>query len=151
MKKALLTLILLAAVSAPCAMLSSCSEDEEKVSVIYRLLDKDNKPTNIIAYGDKMSFELTITNTSDYEIKFNDERELYVTAYCVYTTEGDFIGYASLTDELMMRPLSIKPGEQYRTIRVWVRDPIPIGDYYSPITINLGKNVFDYKLHFRIQ
>lgn len=153
MKKILSVFIHLVAISAPFLMLSSCSDENEEseATVIYRLLDKDNNPTNVITYGDKMSFELIITNASDHEIKIDDERELYATAYCVYTCEGHYVGYASPTDELIMRPLSIRPGEQYRSVRTWVRTPIPIGVYYSPITIIIGNKVFDYKLPFKIQ
>ena len=125
---------------------------EVPVSVVYRLLDKNGKETDVINEGDVMFFELLVTNTTNRELKFKDELELYSSAFSVFTSEGNYAGYAILTIDLIGRPpLTLKPGEQFRKRQVWGPDPLPTGEYYSPVTIRIdGKEVLNYKLNFTI-
>lgn len=168
MKKILSFLILLATISSTVIFAPSCSDNDDFIDGIfndsiikgsveagfpttYRLLDKNMKPTNVITYGEKMFFELIVTNFTNHEMKFQDERCIGETAYCVYTSDGQFVGGAAVAVELIYKPLTLKPGETFRTGEVWARDPLPKGNYYSPLKIKVDDKVINYKLKFKIQ
>ena len=123
-----------------------------KVSVAYNMLDKDSKATTIINHGEEMSFELIVDNVTNQVIKYEDERELLSSAFCVYTNDGNYVACAYLTDDLIPKPLTIQPGERYRTVQKWKRTPLAKGEYYSPIIIKVdNEEIINNILKFKIQ
>ena len=142
----------LAAIAFLAFTISDCGDDENELSATYRILNHQGESTDVIHYGDEMGFELIVTNSSGHEIKFKDERELYASAFLVYTHDGNYAGSAYLTDDLIPRPLTLKPSEKFHMRVEWERDPLPKGTYYSPLTIQLNnKTVINLKIDFEIQ
>ena len=143
----LLHLLLLASLSY-----MGCSSDEEsELSVHYCIKDQSGKELPSFYEGQEIFFELTVSNTSDHEFKFKDEREFILSAFSVYNSDGDYIDAAAKSMLDMMRPVSIKPGESFYKRQRWERNPLPPGDYYSPLSIRIGKKTRSYITKFKVQ
>lgn len=128
------------------------SYDSNDFSAIYRLVNENGEETDAFNYGDKMTFEFIIVNGTDCEIKYRDDKELLQSAFHVYTYDGKYVGHAKIADDLMMRPVTIKPGEKYMKRQNWENTPLPQGEYYSPITVIInGKVILNDTLTFKIQ
>ena len=129
-----------------------CSDDDNELSATYRLVNKQGEVKDVFSYGDEMTFELIVTNSSNHTIKFNDVRELYKTAFQVFTSDGNYVNSAVLYDEFIMRALTLKPNEDFHMRMTWQQEPLPKGDYYSPLIIQLNeKTVINQRIKFKIQ
>ena len=59
-----------------------------------------------------------------------------------------------LADDLMIHPVSIPPGEQFKIVLQWpwLKVPLPIGKYSSTCTLNIDeKRKNSYSLNFEIR
>jgi len=120
--------------------LVSCSSDEDKVEVIYHVMDNNGHETSVFNYGDDIVFEVIFTNTTNQTLKFEDEFYFLRGAFIVYDSEGQLFNPIP-TDDLLMHPITIEQGEQFcrQLIWPWARVPLPIGKYYSTCTPNIDK------------
>ena len=132
--------------------LVSCSSNEDEVKTVYHVLDKNGQEDNVIKYGEEFVLELIIENNIDYALYFKDYLELVRDAFIVYNAEGQQFN-PILTDDLMMRPITIEPGDQFcrRLIWPWSLVPLPPGKYYSSCTLIIGKMSYKtYTVDFEI-
>lgn len=118
----------------------SCSSDEDKVEVIYHVMDNNGHETSVFNYGDDILFEALVTNTTNQTLKFEDKSYFLRGAFIVYDSEGQLFNPFP-TDDLLEHPVTIEPGEQFcsRLLWPWNIVPLPIGKYYSKCTPNINK------------
>lgn len=116
------------------------SFDGKETAIIYHLLDKNGKETTIFSYGDKILFELIVTNTTNHTLIFDDESDFVKKVFVVYNSEGQpFNPIISKTLIYRKQPVTIAPGEKFKRCLIWPWDlvPLPRGKYISPCTIDI--------------
>lgn len=131
----------------------SCNKDVEGTldySVHYCLLDENGDESTSFHMGEDIVFELTLVNTSDHELKFKDEREFILSAFSVYNSSRDYMNTAAVNVLENMHPVSVKPGESYQKRQRWEREPLPPGEYYSPLTVRIGNKTRNYITKFKV-
>ena len=138
-----------------CVLLLSCSSDDDVdfIKVEYHILDKNGQEVNVINYGDEFILEVIVTNSTDQILKFKDVWYLLNGAYIVYNSEGQMFNPIPHND-LMMRPVTIEPGEQFRNGLIWPWTSVPLtkGKYYSTYTLNIDKMINkSYTITFEIK
>lgn len=130
-----------------------CSSDDEDVTAIYHLLDINGQETTVFNSGDDIVFELIVINSTNHTLKYADERDFINGAFIVYNSEGQLFN-PILADDLMIHPVSIPPGEQFKIVLQWpwLKVPLPIGKYSSTCTLNIDeKRKNSYSLNFEIR
>lgn len=122
--------------------------DDEEVRVDYRVLDENGNVVDEFHYGDKIVFDLIVTNITDHDLDFENDIEIWAPAFRVFTADGQYINCAYLAMTLEGRPpVKLKPGEQFHAQQIWGREPLPTGEYISPYAIKNGKT---YSVKFKI-
>ena len=149
MKRKAIFLSLLLAIG----LFSGCSSDDGEVTAIYHLLDENGQETSDFNQGDKIQFELVITNSTNHTIECDDWKQLVNDAFLVYNSEGKIFN-PILTEELIYRPIIIKHGEQFCHRLIWPWDAVPLseGKYHSVCTLAVnGASTKTYTIDFSIR
>ena len=140
MKKIFLFFSMLLAMGLSSACSSDDDNDDGDILVIYHALDKNGIEATTFSYRDELLLELIVTNKTNKTIKYNDWRELAKGVFLVYNHEGKLFN-PILTDDLMMKPVTIEPGKNFCRQLIWPWDlmPLPVGQYTSTCTIDIEK------------
>jgi hypothetical protein len=64
------------------------SDDNNNVTAIYHVLDRNGKEVTMFNQGDPIQFELIIANTTNHTLKLSDLSDVAHGAFIVYGSEG---------------------------------------------------------------
>ncbi len=138
-------------------LLSACSNDGENnsdnITVIYHVLNENGQESTVFNSGDKLMFELIIKNTTDHALKYDDWRILINNAFLTYNSNNQLYN-PILTDDLVMQPVTIAPGQQFCRQLIWPWNHVflPVGKYHSFYTFHIdGKDRKEFITNFEIQ
>ena len=140
----------------------------DSVDVSFTLLNDDGKETTTFAYGENITFQVTIFNRSTQNVRLTTAYPLIggEEAFMVYTKEGEQIGRpwdVLSTPQVYPEPVySVNPGRtlswnskwkgypdidplNYVPFILWQekeREDLAKGAYYSKFTVCLGSNIY---------
>ena len=152
MKKILYIFSMLLAMGLTSACSSETDNNGENLTVTYHVLNENGQESTVFNSGDKFLFELIIKNTTNHVLKCDDWRILINNAFLIYNSDNQLYN-PILTDDLMMQPVTIAPGQQFCRQLIWPWDYVflPVGKYHSTYTLNIdGIDRKEYTVNFEI-
>lgn len=141
----------------------------DSVDVSFTLLNDDGKETTTFAYGENITFQVTIFNRSTQNVRLTTAYPLIggEEAFMVYTKEGEQIGRpwdVLFVPQVYPEPVySVNPGKTFSWNYKWKgypdidlslytwpfllwqeeeREDLAKGAYYSKFTVCLGSNIY---------
>ena len=144
---------LLMVISAGCSKDDSTDDNNGYVTAVYHLLDENGHESNVFHHGDGMTFELLITNSTSHTLKYADELDFIKGAFIVYGSDGQMFNPIP-TSDLLIHPVTIEPGEQFKSRLIWPWNlvPLPAGKYHSTCTLAIEElSNKTYTINFEIK
>jgi hypothetical protein len=137
MEKKLFTMFMMVLLAMTSVVVCGCSDDDE-VSAVYHLLNKNGDEARVFNQGDEIIFELIITNSKEYSLKIGDVREFAKGAFIVYGSEGQIFN-PKPSDNYIWNPVTIESGKQFVHQLKWPWNSVslPSGKYYSICTFDI--------------
>ena len=155
MKKKLFMIIccLLTIGLAGCGNNDDSNDGNNEVKAIYHILDKNGQESSVFNYDDGIMFELLITNSTSHTLKYADELDFIKGAFIVYGSDGQMFNPIP-TSDLLIHPVTIEPGEQFKSRLIWPWNlvPLPAGKYHSTCTLDIEElSNKTYTINFEIK
>lgn len=147
-------------------VISACSDDDKEESnlyIKYRLQNEDGEEKLVFNYGENIIFDLTMYNHGDYMINLPEEPKLLDhRLFQIFTIDSTYVGTAYNYFRRFSFPTMIAPHSKRSYKAYWIshktdglednneRDPLPTGEYYTIIDLNIGDTIITKSLNFNI-